>query len=376
MKSLLQASSGSLDATQFMTDAPTLAAIMGSIGCYLDGFGVDEEIKRKWDDSTSKSVAECDIIKNGDFSFHSARFYARPISAVGAHNTTYDEKMSQEENKSNAEKASRGYHHGLLILSFGDPVPTLYLLDRVEGVRFIPYKMVENELKSGHLALIKTYSKLNIKYKEIKKFIQIQSKKDYNVLTNNCLHFVYEFIKQILKKSKWETFPSFWKFISSHFRLTDIKNGKYNKQQNHFEQEIMKRKLKLEAQIRTNNSDNIRGNWSIGDKVLIKSLTCASKNLWSVGEITHREFEVDDHDSVIVSYQIDDYVFTRKKISIMSEIIKPYIEIPQRFLDPVTNKIMTDPTQILRSGTVYDAVTVQYMQKCSYNIDPINGQLI
>eukprot|EP01084_Bolivina_argentea_P266324 451702_1 len=37
---------------------------------------------------------------------------------------------------------------------------------------------------------------------------------------------------------------------------------------------------------------------------------------------------------------------------------------------------MTDPTQILRSGTVYDAVTVQYMQKCSYNIDPINGQLI
>ena len=38
---------------------------------------------------------------------------------------------------------------------------------------------------------------------------------------------------------------------------------------------------------------------------------------------------------------------------------------------------MTNPVQILKSGMIYDAVTVQYLQSfIKTNIDPITGVLI
>eukprot|EP01084_Bolivina_argentea_P190127 326815_1 len=52
------------------------------------------------------------------------------------------------------------------------------------------------------------------------------------------------------------------------------------------------------------------------------------------------------------------------------------MQIPRTFLDPITNRIMTDPVQILKSGVIYDAVTVQYLQCLPSNIDPITGVLI
>eukprot|EP01083_Nonionella_stella_P219467 786153_1 len=46
------------------------------------------------------------------------------------------------------------------------------------------------------------------------------------------------------------------------------------------------------------------------------------------------------------------------------------------FLDPITNKIMKAPVQMLRSGVIYDKLTVQYIQTSGMLLDPITGVLI
>eukprot|EP01084_Bolivina_argentea_P132868 234471_1 len=376
---------------QRKSTALKLANMLGNtLGSFLDGFGVDPQERKKCDQYTTKSLKKCDKINGGKFSFHTIQFYARPIQEVGVHNTVTDAKTSEEEHKNNALNASNGYHHGLLILSYNKPEPTQYLLDRVEGVRFVKIDTVEEEeLTSGHLVLVKEYKTHLIKYKHIKQFIQKESKLPYNGAKNNCLHFVYNFIDVVLKKNQWDKdFNKFWSYIMKHFDVDSIESGEYNTQRNY----LLNQKLQLEKQIRKKNDRELRLKWVKGSKIWIKSKNAQATESWYSGKITQirkqiRFVEGRSYGNINEVKEIKVYVeytkmgktCTAGPIDIYStskEKVKPYVEIPAAYLDPITNKIMEHPVQILRSGIIYDAVTVKYMQKRQILLDPMTGVLI
>ena len=269
----------------------TITSLIKSVGSasLFDGKGVNQENKKLIDNKTIESLATCDSYET-DFIFWKIQFYARPIQGIGDHNTNNDDGSNnnnneQKINKNNAYKASKGYHHGLLILTFGAPKPIHYVLDRVEGVRFIQVNLIESELQHGHLLLIKEYNNINIPYSRIKPFIQNESKKIYNVVNNNCLNFVYKFIDEIIKKNEWNDFNSFWKFISTSFNVTDIQCGKYNKQQNDYIKAINDKKVLLQQKIKLINDKQTRNEWKKNDQVLIKLDHFKSAKSWIVGKI-------------------------------------------------------------------------------------------
>eukprot|EP01084_Bolivina_argentea_P102671 183916_1 len=273
LSSLSTSSTSSLQSV-YVSNAPTLATIISSsVGSLLDGFGVNNEVKTNIDETTQKSLAKCDTY-NKDFTFHTIQIYARP-TVIGQHNIDNNQTDKTYENKNNAEKASKGYHHALVVLSSGHPLhpePLQFVLDRVEGIRFVRVNMIEEELMCGHLILIKEYNDINLKYcDKFRSFVIMQSIEPYNVANNNCLHFVFKFIVEVIKKSEWKNFDNFWNFVKRHFNAKDIKSGKYNTQQNHFATRLSKKKLLYQEKIRLVNEENMRWSWKKGDQLLISS---------------------------------------------------------------------------------------------------------
>eukprot|EP01084_Bolivina_argentea_P121381 215089_1 len=142
MASIGQAVFNSSSSSQSISTAQRLASLGSSIGSLLDGVGVNQKSKEKCDALTKQSIALCDTYN--DFTFDTVQVYARPIQQVGAHKAKEDGEKNKT--KENAKKASYGYHHALIILSGGHPQPQQYVLDRVEGVRFVKANVIESEL--------------------------------------------------------------------------------------------------------------------------------------------------------------------------------------------------------------------------------------
>eukprot|EP01084_Bolivina_argentea_P079322 143906_1 len=341
-----------------------------SIDKFLTGAGVDPVAKKRVDEITKDSLAKCD--SNNDFAFHTFQVYARPIATIGTHNSSQDNYIITEEDyKQDAEKASKGYHHALIILTCGgNPEPIQYLLDRVEGVRFVKKQMVMDELISGHLILVKEYVDLSIQYKTIKPFILKESAAEYNPSSNNCLTFVYKFIAEVLQKNQWKDDKHFWNFIRHHFNKKDIKKGIYNTQQNHMVKQMSKQNLLYNQKIKLINDEQKRLAWKKGDKINIQSTDFKGIKVWHVGHIITRS-----EDCIEVKYDKMCNTFCEKH-QINSTNVRPYIKVRSSFLDPITKKIMTKPVQLLRSGMIYDEITVQGIKTIEMVVDPITGEFI
>eukprot|EP01084_Bolivina_argentea_P054334 99682_1 len=319
-------------------------------------------------------MAQCNEFEN--FIFDTIQVYARPIAEIGEHhtdNTNINAKKQQQQNKQNAMRASKGYHHTLIILS-GGPQPLQYLLDRVDAVRFMPIKIVENELISGHLILIKEYNEVNLPYLKIQPFIQQESVKAYNMAINNCIKFVYNFIDKIINKNEWHNFDGFWQFVQSHFDINYIKNGGYNQQKNELKQQKLIKEAQRQQFMRTLHYNKLRINWVINDTLLIKSRDFQARQSWYIGTVIN----TGKNDNLHIQYQKLGNTFNEIVNRYNKNKIKPYIKVPSSFFDPITNKIMTKPVQVLHSGMVYDEITVQYFQEIErgperITLDPING---
>ena len=116
-------------------------------------------------------------------------------------------------------------------------------MDHVGGVRFTEVEMIETELISGHLKLVKEYNNVNLPYSNVRPFVQREAAKPYNMALDNCIAFVYKFIDEVLNGVDWSECVKFGRFVQSNFDVNDIKNGAYNQLQN----ELAQKKLLKEA---------------------------------------------------------------------------------------------------------------------------------
>eukprot|EP01084_Bolivina_argentea_P047355 87244_1 len=133
---------------QFSSTAPSITSILQSCGTdsLFTGLGVNEKTKKIIDQKTNESLSQFNAYGK-HFMFHTVKLYARPIQDVGTHIADNNNNNDLETNKNNAYKASRGFHHGLLILTHNSAYePLTYVLDRVEGIRFIKVQLIESEL--------------------------------------------------------------------------------------------------------------------------------------------------------------------------------------------------------------------------------------
>eukprot|EP01084_Bolivina_argentea_P071050 129217_1 len=194
------------------TQSAQRVAHKSGIGWFFNDVGVDATKREEWKTITKETIAKCDTYNN--FVLDTIQLYARPIQTIGVHDT-YNDENDRQQNKKNANKAAMGLHHALLKISGGHPEPLEYVLDRVDAVRFVKLNStLKDELSSGHLKLIKQYNNSSIKYEHIRTLILNEIDEAYNLVDNNCLHFAYKFIDEIMKRNEWNNFSNFWRYIA------------------------------------------------------------------------------------------------------------------------------------------------------------------
>eukprot|EP01084_Bolivina_argentea_P195955 336030_1 len=49
------------------------------------------------------------------------------------------------------------------------------------------------------------------------------------------------------------------------------------------------------------------------------------------------------------------------------------LQIPKKYIDPITKKIMTQPVMVVNSGIIYDKLTIDKFIENGYMFDPITG---
>ena len=323
----------SLRSVQSSSTAPTLASLACSsrIDSLLTNGIVDQETKKQIDQKTIETLLKYKGYESS--AFDTAKLYARPIAGIGTHNADIKEEQDEaKENRANVWEASRGYHHGMLVLSGpGQPESIQFVLDRVEGVRFIRIHEVEAELQEGHLRLVKQYDNLELRYAKLAPFIERQSKQPYNAAANNCLHFVFQFIDEVLGKNEWSDFKAFWQFVLEFFDAKSIRAGLYDAQQNDYVAQSQRKLETLMRKVRMDNDREARRQWVKGSTVLVRVRSSSSKSpdVWADGLIVALD-EDEEYTYVAVEYLA---MGQEKKLCVEldSALIRPRIHVECHF---------------------------------------------
>ena len=250
--------------------------------------------------------------------------------------------------------------------------PMCFILDRINGIRFSPVKVDEWELVKSKCKLCGQISaKEELYYERIKALIDTQRVLDkVKVNQKTSITFIWNFFAQALpkhlKSMNQKEFEDRLLKDQAIFPISDVNElsikGQYSNKE-------FKRELLFQRNIEWKDSKKGRDKWKKGKRICFKCPNVDGRHNWFIGVITKIDKNSND---VEVGYLKMNCVLW-VKTNIDSSYLKPFIIIPNKYLDAFTRKVMTKPVQILRSGITYDEITVKYWQSTKLGIDPTIG---